>query len=72
MKILAVIVLPDLEDDRVQPVADPTDRPELLGDICALIQIVRLLPKSPRFFESNASSRILSDLGTLFSIEFES
>jgi hypothetical protein len=69
---LALFVLANLEDQGEKRVADPTDCPELLGKIQALIQIVRPGEYLLSLFEADPTLRIFPQLAAFSRIEVES
>jgi hypothetical protein len=60
MVILAFVVFASFEDKGVESPIDPPDRTILLGDIRALVQIVRTPEQVSRLLEADPSLRILT------------
>jgi hypothetical protein len=67
--ILALFVLGDLEDHRIQPFAYPPDGPVLLGQVGALVQVIGVREYLLNFLETDASLRIRSEPCALPAIE---
>jgi hypothetical protein len=55
---LALLVFPELEDDRIQSIADPADSQILFRNVGSLVEPVRPAEQLLHFFESDASLRI--------------
>src|ERR1035437_5984576 len=55
---LALFVLPDSKNDRIQPVTPPADGQKLLRNVGSLIEPIGLGEQLPRLLESNATPGI--------------
>ena len=69
--LLALFVLADFEDRRIQPFAYPPDGPVLFGQIEAPVQIIGVREYLLDFLETDASLRIRSEPCALPAIEVE-
>src|ERR1700730_1878422 len=58
--VLSFFVLPHFENDGVQLLPHPADRPVLFGQIRALVKVVWVREDLLRLFESDASFRVCS------------
>lgn len=65
----ALVVFPDFENDRIQPITNPTDGQELFGNIGPLIEPIRLGEQFPRLFEPYASAGICPEASALSRVE---
>src|ERR1700691_1910103 len=70
--ILSFFVLAHFENERIQLSRNPTDSAALLGQIGALVQIVRMREHFLRFLESDAAFRIRPEPGAFALVKLES
>jgi hypothetical protein len=72
MVVLALTILTDLEDDRIENASDPSNRSVLFRDIRALVEIKWAGKQLLHFFETNAPPWIVSQGFALRLAELES
>jgi hypothetical protein len=69
---LAFIVGSDFEDQRIKDCPDPSDSPELFGEIIAPIEIVGMLEDLLYFLKTDAALGVVPEQPALARIEFKS
>src|SRR5947208_2318137 len=72
MVILAILVQPNLENDRVQTPSDPSHCAVLFRGVQVLIQVIRVRKDFLYLLESNSALRIGSKQLALLYVEVES
>ena len=69
---LAFRVFANLEDDRVEPIANPTDGAMLSGEIRTLVSVLRMKENLLSFLETDSAAGISPECLALPLIEVES